>query len=71
MKFELALNKLEEIVAKLEGGEITLEEALELYLEGVQALKRCEQLLTEAEHKVEILLKGSRQAFAGVSHESV
>ncbi|MDP3487776.1 MAG: exodeoxyribonuclease VII small subunit [Bacillota bacterium] len=63
MKFESALKKLEEIVAKLESGEVTLDEAMELYLAGVGALKNCEKLLTEAEHKVEILLRDERTAF--------
>lgn len=63
MKFETALKKLEEIVAKLEGGEVGLDEAMELYLAGVETLKNCEKLLAEAEHKVEILLKDERTTF--------
>jgi len=63
MKFENALKKLEDIVAKLESGETTLDESLELYLAGVEALKICDNLLSEAEHKVEILLKDGRSPF--------
>lgn len=66
MKFESALKRLEEIVAKLESGDITLDQAMELYLAGVETLKNCEKLLTEAEHKVEILLKDERTAFAEI-----
>ncbi|KAF0197406.1 MAG: exodeoxyribonuclease VII small subunit [Bacillota bacterium] len=63
MQFESAIKKLEEIVAKLEGGEVTLDEAMALYLAGVEALKNCEKLLIEAEQKVEIILRDERTAF--------
>jgi|YelNatPaOPRAMG01_1025707.scaffolds.fasta_scaffold208915_1 exodeoxyribonuclease VII small subunit len=56
-KFEEALNKLERIVAKLEDGEISLEESLKLFEEGIRLSRFCNQKLDEAEKKVEILLK--------------
>ncbi len=56
-RFEDALNKLEKIVSKLEGGDISLEESLRLFEEGVRLSRFCNQKLDEAEKKVEILLK--------------
>jgi exodeoxyribonuclease VII small subunit len=57
-RFEDALNKLEKIVSKLEGGDIPLEESLKLFEEGIRLSGICNQKLDEAEKKVEILLKG-------------
>lgn len=57
-RFEDALNKLEKIVSKLEGGNIPLEESLKLFEEGIRLSRVCNQKLDEAEKKVEILLKG-------------
>jgi len=55
MKFEEALQKLEEIVKTLEGEALSLEEALELYQEGIELLKICRQKLKEVEGKVQAL----------------
>lgn len=55
--FEEALQKLEEIVEKLEKGELALESALELFEEGVKISQFCNSKLEEAEKKVTILLK--------------
>jgi exodeoxyribonuclease VII small subunit len=57
-RFEDALNKLEKIVSQLEAGEISLEESLKLFEEGIRLSRLCNQKLDEAEKKVEILLKG-------------
>jgi exodeoxyribonuclease VII small subunit len=56
-KFEEALSKLEGIVERLEQGDISLEESLKLFEEGVRLSRFCSQKLDEAEKKVEILLK--------------
>jgi exodeoxyribonuclease VII small subunit len=56
-RFEDALNKLEKIVAQLEGGDIPLEESLKLFEEGIRLSRFCNHKLDEAEKKVEILLK--------------
>jgi len=57
MKFEEALARLEEIVKKMEEGEVTLEESLEAFEEGIKLARLCSKKLDEAERKVEILLK--------------
>jgi len=57
MKFEDALKKLEKIVDDLEGGELSLDEAMEKYEEGIKLARLCEKKLEVAKKKVEILLK--------------
>jgi exodeoxyribonuclease VII small subunit len=56
MEFEKKLTRLEEIVAKMEGGEQTLEDSLKLFEEGVKLSRVCQKELEEAEQKVELLL---------------
>ncbi len=57
-KFEDALNRLEKIVSRLEEGNISLEESLKLFEEGIRLSRLCNQKLEEAEKRIEILLKG-------------
>lgn len=57
MKFEEALKRVEEIVAKLEGGETELEDSLSLYQEGIELVRFCQGKLDEVKKKVEILKK--------------
>ncbi len=56
MDFEKRLNRLEEIVAKMETGELALEDSLKLFEEGVKLSRECNAQLTEAEQKVKLLL---------------
>ena len=56
--FEAALHKLEDVVEKLEGGELSLEESLACFELGVKNATRCRQLLQSMESRVEQLLKG-------------
>ena len=55
--FEESLTKLEEIVAQLERGDLTLEESVKLFEEGTRLSTACRQQLEEAEGKVETLVK--------------
>jgi exodeoxyribonuclease VII small subunit len=57
--FESNLKLLEEIVVQLEGGELTLDRALELFEEGVKISRYCNAKLEEAERRVETLIKGA------------
>jgi exodeoxyribonuclease VII small subunit len=59
-KFEEALEALEKIVERLEKGELTLEESLGLYEEGIRLSRLCHGKLEEAEGKIEMLLKNAR-----------
>lgn len=55
--FEAALKRLEAIVQDLEEGELPLEQALKKYEEGVRMADLCSKKLTEAQRRVEVLLK--------------
>jgi len=68
--FEAALTKLEEIVKKLENGELSLDSALELFEEGVKLSRFCHTKLEEAERRVEILLKNGSGHTQAVPFES-
>ncbi len=57
VKFEAAVEKLEQIVRKLERGDLTLEESLKAFEEGVALAGTCEKLLQETKGKVEKLVK--------------
>jgi len=58
MTFEQALAKLEEIVSKIESGEVPLEESIEKYAEGIKLIKQCRSILDAAEQKIRLLAKG-------------
>ena len=67
--FETALRKLEGIVENLENGELSLEDALKQYEEGVKMADFCTKRLTEAEKKVEVLMKMNPGKFKTVPYE--
>ncbi|MBN2398264.1 MAG: exodeoxyribonuclease VII small subunit [Deltaproteobacteria bacterium] len=56
-KFEKALEQLEEIVKKMEEGDLSLDESLNIFEEGIKLSRFCTDRLDEAERKVEILLR--------------
>ena len=55
--FERSLAELETIVEKLEQGDLSLDESLRHFERGVQLTRVCQTALTQAEQKVEILLR--------------
>ena len=55
--FEDALEKLENITRKLEEGDLSLEDSLKFFDEGVKLAEFCNSKLSDAQRKVEILLK--------------
>lgn len=55
--FEATLRSLEVVVERLESGELSLEEALSCFEEGVRCAARCQEQLKAVESKVEMLLK--------------
>ncbi len=59
LKFESALGRLEEIVGKLEEGDMPLEDSLKLFEEGIRLSRLCDQKLKAAERRIEILMKDS------------
>ena len=58
VKFEDGIARIEKIVEELESGDLTLDESLARYEEGVNALKKCYEILRDAEKRIETLLKG-------------
>src|SRR3989442_1475080 len=56
-EFERSLARLEEVAKKLENANLSLDEAMKLFEEGVQLSRDCQKQLEEAEGRVEILLK--------------
>lgn len=57
LDFEKAMESLEKIVDSLEGGELTLDQALKKYEEGVGLVRSCQSKLSETEKKIEVLTK--------------
>jgi exodeoxyribonuclease VII small subunit len=62
--FEAALAELEEIVAKMEGGQLPLKESLAAYKRGAELLTQCQATLSEARQQVEVLEQGVLKSFA-------
>jgi exodeoxyribonuclease VII small subunit len=60
--FETALVELEQIVTRLESGDLALEEALNEFERGVQLARRGQVKLQQAEQRVQILLNDSEDA---------
>ena len=66
--FEDALKRLEEIVQRMESGDLALEDSLGLFEEGVRLTRVCSQRLDEAEKKIELLTRDEK---GGVEAEPV
>jgi exodeoxyribonuclease VII small subunit len=62
-KFETSLKKLEDVVKRLENGDLSLDDALKAFEEGVKHAAICSAKLNEAEKKVELLLKQKDGSF--------
>lgn len=63
LTFEQALRELQTIVDKLETGEVTLDEAIEMYERGVKLSKYCIQKLTQAELRIKKIIKDEANGF--------
>ncbi len=55
--FESSLDELEQIVKRLEEGDMALEESLEMFERGVRLSRDCRERLTNAERRIEVLIK--------------
>ena len=55
--FERSLARLEEVVRRLENANLSLDEAMKLFEEGVELSRDCQKQLEQAEGRVEVLLK--------------
>lgn len=62
--FEASLAQLEKLVAQLETGDLSLEESLKTFEDGIRLTRECQQALRDAEQKVQLLMeKGGAVAF--------
>ena len=61
-QLEQSLDSLEALVERMESGELTLEESLQAFDQGVKLTRECQQALSQAEQKVRILLEQDPQA---------
>lgn len=57
LDFEAALTELEQLVVLLEKGDLSLEESLKKFEQGVKLTRRCQKALLEAEQKVQLLIE--------------
>ena len=64
MEFEKKLGRLEEIVKKVEAGDLSLEDSLKVFEEGVKLSRECNTQLVAAEQKVKVLLSVDAQGNA-------
>jgi len=55
LDFERALNDLEKLVERMEAGELSLEESLKTFEQGIELGRRCQQALEDAEQRVQLL----------------
>jgi exodeoxyribonuclease VII small subunit len=58
--FETSLEELERIVRELERGDLPLEKSLELFEQGVKLSRACQERLSEAERRIEILTRDNQ-----------
>lgn len=63
MKYEAALAELEQIVHNMEGSQLPLEESIAAYRRGSELLKHCQQQLSDAERKIQVLENGALRDF--------
>lgn len=58
--FEASLEALEAIVHQLEGGDLALEKSLELFEQGIKLSRECQERLSQAERRIEVLLRDNQ-----------
>ena len=59
INLEKSLADLEALVAEIEGGELSLEDAMKKFEQGIKLTRTCQNILKDAEQKVEILLENN------------
>ena len=59
-KFEETLEKLQGLVRDLEAGDCSLEESIKKFEDGMALARHCQDRLTQAEQKIEVLLKADK-----------
>lgn len=59
VNFEGAMERLEEIVSKMENHELSLEESIKIFQEGIELVAACNKKLDEAERKISVIMKNA------------
>lgn len=62
--FEVLYRRLDEVAARLEAGNLPLDQSIELYEEGMRLAQQCQALLTNAEQRIETLREAYEDGFA-------
>ena len=62
--FETALGNLEQLVMRMESGELSLEDSLQAFEQGIKLTRQCQQALSQAEQRVQILMEQNGQSVA-------
>lgn len=62
--FETALANLEQLVARMESGELSLEDSLQAFEQGIALTRQCQEALSKAEQRVHILMEQNGQSVA-------
>ncbi|MDB5056256.1 MAG: exodeoxyribonuclease small subunit [Bacilli bacterium] len=74
LSFEEAMDQLEQLVAKLEDGDVPLEQAIDLFQEGMKLSHLCSQKLEQVERKIEMLVEEngalSKKPFISAAEEA-
>ncbi len=60
--FETALAHLEQLVAHMESGELSLEDSLQAFEQGIALTRQCQEALSKAEQRVQILMEQNGQS---------
>lgn len=58
--FEASLEALEQIVRQLEAGDLPLDKSLELFEHGIRLSRECQERLSQAERRIEVLLRDNQ-----------
>jgi exodeoxyribonuclease VII small subunit len=58
--FEASLEALEQIVHQLEDGDLPLDKSLELFEQGIRLSRECQERLSQAERRIEVLLRDNQ-----------
>ncbi len=62
--FEAALTDLEQLVLRMESGELSLEDSLQAFEKGVALTRQCQEALAKAEQRVNVLLEKNGESIA-------
>ena len=65
--FESAMQELEKIVGRMEGGDLSLEQSLEAHRRGLELAQFCQGLLAQAQQQVKVLEENSLRTLSGLT----